>query len=105
VGITWSGSARPPKHDDGVCDLVDRNFAAERPDALWVADDAAAETLRITENQYKAGTVDYLNVVSAQNASLTAEKAARDITSRALTASVGLLMALGGGWTVDALPH
>jgi NodT family efflux transporter outer membrane factor (OMF) lipoprotein len=80
--------------------ILDKEALAER-----AAADAAAETLRITENQYKAGTVDYLNVVSAQNASLTAEKAERDITSRALTASVGLLMALGGGWTVDALPH
>jgi NodT family efflux transporter outer membrane factor (OMF) lipoprotein len=80
--------------------ILEKEELAER-----AAADAAAETLRITENQYKAGTVDYLNVVSAQNASLNAEKAARDITGRSLTASVGLLMSLGGGWTVDALPQ
>ena len=68
------------------------------------AADAAAETLTIVENQYKAGTVDYLNVVSAQNASLSAERAWRDITNRSLAASVGLLKALGGGWRSDALP-
>ena len=48
--------------------------------------------------------MDYLNVVSAQNASLGAERAWRDITNRSLAASVGLLKALGGGWRSDALP-
>ena len=67
------------------------------------AADAAAESLSVFENQYKAGTVDYLNVVSAQNASLSAERAWRDITSRSLVSSVTLLKALGGGWSVDAL--
>ncbi|MDB6042544.1 MAG: tolC [Gammaproteobacteria bacterium] len=86
-------------------DLTTLKILAKEEIAERAAADAAAETLRITENQYKAGTVDYLNVVSAQNASLTAERAARDITSRALTASVNLLMSLGGGWTVDSLPH
>ncbi|MDB6091098.1 MAG: tolC [Gammaproteobacteria bacterium] len=86
-------------------DLATLKILAKEEIAERAAADAAAETLRITEKQYKAGTVDYLNVVAAQNASLTAERAARDITSRALTASVALLMELGGGWTVAALPH
>ena len=77
---------------------------ADESTAERAAADAAAETLAIVENQYKAGTVDYLNVVSAQNASLGAERAWRDITNRSLAASVGLLKALGGGWRSDALP-
>jgi NodT family efflux transporter outer membrane factor (OMF) lipoprotein len=77
---------------------------AEESTAERAAADAAAETLRIVENQYKAGTVDYLNVVSAQNASLSAERAWRDITNRSLAASVALLKALGGGWSTEALP-
>jgi len=77
---------------------------AEESTAERAAADAAAETLAIAENQYKAGTVDYLNVVSAQNASLSAERAWRDITNRSLAASVALLKALGGGWRSDALP-
>jgi NodT family efflux transporter outer membrane factor (OMF) lipoprotein len=77
---------------------------AEESTAERAAADAAAETLTIVENQYKAGTVDYLNVVSAQNASLSAERAWRDITNRSLAASVALLKALGGGWRSDALP-
>ncbi len=80
--------------------VLARESIAER-----AAADAAAETLAIAQNQYKAGTVDYLNVVSAQNASLGAERAWRDITNRSLAASVGLLKALGGGWSTDTLPY
>ena len=85
--------------------LVSLKVLAQEALAERAAADAAAETLRIIENQYKAGTVDYLNVVSAQNASLSAERAFRDITNRSLTASVGLLKALGGGWNTGALPR
>ena len=84
--------------------LAALKMLAEESTAERAAADAAAETLAIVENQYKAGTVDYLNVVSAQNASLGAERAWRDITNRSLAASVGLLKALGGGWRSDALP-
>jgi NodT family efflux transporter outer membrane factor (OMF) lipoprotein len=66
---------------------------------------AAEQTLSITENQYQAGTVDYLNVVIAQQAALTAERAVRDLANRRLTASVGLLKALGGGWQTTMLTH
>ena len=78
--------------------VLARESVAER-----AAADAAAETLTIAQNQYKAGTVDYLNVVSAQNSSLSAERAWRDITNRSLAASVNLLRALGGGWSADSL--
>ncbi|MBV9697536.1 MAG: efflux transporter outer membrane subunit [Gammaproteobacteria bacterium] len=78
--------------------LVTLRVLGEEIVAERAAADAAAETLAITENQYKAGTVDYLNVVSAQNASLTAERSWLAIQNRALGASVGLIRALGGGW-------
>jgi multidrug efflux system outer membrane protein len=84
--------------------LATLKVLAEESIAERAAADAAAETLVIVENQYKAGTVDYLNVVAAQNASLGAERAWRDITNRSLAASVALLKALGGGWRSDALP-
>ena len=84
--------------------LATLQVLAEESTAERAAADAAAETLAIVENQYKAGTVDYLNVVSAQNAWLGAERAWRDITNRSLAASVALLKALGGGWRSAALP-
>lgn len=65
------------------------------------AEQAAAETLRITQEQYKAGTVSYLNVVIAQNTYLAARRGVLDVQGRQLTASVNLMSALGGGWTRD----
>jgi NodT family efflux transporter outer membrane factor (OMF) lipoprotein len=59
---------------------------------------AAAESATLTNNQYQAGTVSYLNVVIAQATSLSAERSKLDIAGRRLVASVGLLKALGGDW-------
>jgi len=61
---------------------------------------AARENERIANNQYEAGTLSYLNVVTAQAAALTAERAAIDIRVRRLNATVGLITALGGSWDV-----
>ena len=57
---------------------------------------AASETLRVTENQYRAGTVSYLNVVIAQSSSLSADNALINVQSRRLLAHISLLKALGG---------
>lgn len=62
------------------------------------AERAAAETLRIAQAQYKAGTVSYLNVVVAQNTDLTTRLSVLDVQSRQRTAAVNLVSALGGGW-------
>lgn len=59
---------------------------------------SAAESVALANNQYLAGTVSYLNVVSAQAASLAADRSALDIAGRRLIASVSLLKALGGDW-------
>lgn len=61
----------------------------------------AAESLRLTDNQYRAGTVSYLNVVIAQATALGAERSSLDITGRRLLASAALLKALGGDWRVS----
>lgn len=68
--------------------------AAEQQAALRAARQAAELAL----NQYRAGTVSYLNVVSAQTAVLVAERSATDLLGRRLVASVALVKALGGGW-------
>lgn len=60
---------------------------------------SAEESLRLTQNQYKAGTVSYLNVVIVQAAALAAERTSLDISGRRLVASAGLLKALGGDWS------
>ena len=65
---------------------------------------AAQESVTLTTNQYKAGTVNYLNVVTVQATTLTNESTAVNILGRRMTASVLLIKALGGGWSVSALP-
>jgi NodT family efflux transporter outer membrane factor (OMF) lipoprotein len=59
---------------------------------------AAQEALDIANEQYRAGTVDYLQVITAQTTALQAQRTALDILTRRLVASVLLVEALGGGW-------
>lgn len=65
---------------------------------------AAQESLAISTEQYKAGTVDYLTVINTQSIALADERTAVDILTRRLTASVLLIEALGGGWDTSQLP-
>jgi NodT family efflux transporter outer membrane factor (OMF) lipoprotein len=64
---------------------------------------AAAEAARYTENlsleRYKQGAIGYLDVVVAQTASLQAQRSVLDLQTRQLSANVGLIKALGGGWS------
>ncbi len=65
---------------------------------------SARDSLALTTNQYKAGTVNYLNVVTVQTTALNNERTAVDIMSRRLVATVLLVKALGGGWASADLP-
>ena len=62
---------------------------------------AARESVTITNNQYRAGTVTYLSVVVVQAAALINERAELAIVGRRLVASVNLIKALGGGWEME----
>jgi NodT family efflux transporter outer membrane factor (OMF) lipoprotein len=68
-----------------------------------VADARKAEEL--TLNQYKAGTVPYSSVLTAQNTTLTNEQTALTVRLSRLGASVSLIEALGGGWNVSQLQN
>ncbi len=59
---------------------------------------AAQQLLTVTMNQYRAGIVSYLNVITAQTTALTNERAAVNIAGRRMAATVLLIKALGGGW-------
>ena len=59
---------------------------------------AAKEAERLTLNQYKAGTVPYSSVITAQTTRLSSEETALSVLSTRLQASVALVEALGGGW-------
>jgi NodT family efflux transporter outer membrane factor (OMF) lipoprotein len=59
---------------------------------------AAREAEALTLNQYKAGTVPYSSVITAQTTRLSAEETALSVLSSRLQGSVALIEALGGGW-------
>jgi len=77
----------------------------------WLADEArhtqvAAEAARKTADMsmalYKDGASSYLDVFTAQNEALVAERATIVLRTLQLKANVSLMLALGGGWTHDA---
>ena len=65
---------------------------------------SAEQALALTINQYKAGTVSYLNVMTSQTAALANQQAALQLQGNCLVASVLLIKALGGGWREQQLP-
>ncbi|WP_419736026.1 efflux transporter outer membrane subunit [Pseudomonas sp. COR18] len=73
---------------------VMENEAVVRQQAL----DSARESLRLTENQYKAGLIAYLDVVTVQTTALSNERSVLSLLQSRLIASVQLIAALGGGW-------
>lgn len=82
---------------------VEDNLAAQRLLTSEVqvqkqASVAAQHSLKIMLNNYTAGTATYIDVTVAQNTAYTAEKTYQDVVGRRMTAAVGLIKALGGGW-------
>jgi len=65
---------------------------------------SAQRALDLSTAQYKAGTTDYLTVITAQSTLLTAQRTQVDLLTSRLTASVQLVVSLGGGWDVALLP-
>ncbi len=51
------------------------------------------------------GASCYLDVVTAQSAALEAERLAIVLHTRQMAADIGLMLALGGGWTVPLEPR
>jgi outer membrane protein TolC len=54
------------------------------------------------EAQDSAGVTTYLEVITAQTAAPTNQINVMDVLTRRMTASVLLIKALGGGWTMIA---
>ncbi|MGH8357601.1 MAG: efflux transporter outer membrane subunit, partial [Pseudomonas sp.] len=53
--------------------------------------------------RYRQGGAAYLDVVTAQVASLQAQRTVLDLQTQQLSANVGLIKALGGGWNMAQL--
>jgi NodT family efflux transporter outer membrane factor (OMF) lipoprotein len=65
---------------------------------------AAKQAVDITLNEYRAGTVPFTTVVTAQATLLGDQVSALTIRQNRFTASVALIQALGGGWATTELP-
>ena len=60
-------------------------------------------SVQLTLNQYRAGTVAYTSVVTAQAIALGDAQTLLSIRQSRLVASVALIQALGGGWNAAAI--
>ena len=88
---------------------VEDNLAALRilEEQAKVQDQAVAsanQALALTNNQYQAGTVSYLNVMTSQTAALSNRQTAVQLQGDRLNAAVLLVKAMGGGWNEILMP-
>jgi NodT family efflux transporter outer membrane factor (OMF) lipoprotein len=87
---------------------VEDNLAALRllEEEAMAQDEAvksARQSLQVSINQYKAGTISALNIITVQTIALNDEQTAVGIAGQRMTASVLLISALGGGWDTSEL--
>jgi outer membrane protein TolC len=64
---------------------------------------SSREAVRLVINEYKAGTVNYTSVITAQISAYSAEKTALDLNYQRMTSAVLLIKALGGGWNASSI--
>ncbi|CAG9240286.1 RND efflux system, outer membrane lipoprotein, NodT family [Paraburkholderia tropica] len=89
---------------------VEDNLASQRILAQEIvvqqqAVDSALHALAIVTNEYKAGTVDYVNVLTAQSTAFSAQQKLASLAGQRMVSSVGLVKALGGGWDATQMDH
>jgi NodT family efflux transporter outer membrane factor (OMF) lipoprotein len=66
---------------------------------------AAQHSLDLSNQRYKGGATNYLEVLVAESTLLSNQRTSTDLITRQYAASVGLVRALGGGWDATQLPH
>jgi NodT family efflux transporter outer membrane factor (OMF) lipoprotein len=87
--------------EDELASLRILSLQIEQQDA---AVKAAQRNLDIATDRYKLGIDPYLNVITAQTTLFTNQQTDVDLRGLQMTASVGLVEALGGGWNRSQLP-
>jgi NodT family efflux transporter outer membrane factor (OMF) lipoprotein len=87
--------------EDALADLHIDGLQAHATQEAIVASQRAVQ---VALNQYLAGTEAYTTVVTEQEQLLTNEQSAVTVLQERLVASVALIQALGGGWTIGDLP-
>jgi NodT family efflux transporter outer membrane factor (OMF) lipoprotein len=84
--------------------LVQQRLVEQQEKVQEAAVASAREAERLSLNQYRAGTVPYTTVVTAQNTALNAEEALLNIRLTRFNTSATLVTALGGGWRDQDMP-
>jgi NodT family efflux transporter outer membrane factor (OMF) lipoprotein len=88
-----------------VADQISSFQSVERQQREQVQAQAAAESAyELSMQRYKAGLGTYLTVLTAESTVLAQRRLAADLKARALESQVGLMRALGGGYTSTAAP-
>jgi len=84
--------------------LAQQHYFEEQEKIQRDAVDAANEAVRLSLNQYQAGTIAYTTVITAQTTAIGAEQTLINIRLSRFTASATLVTALGGGWQEQDIP-
>lgn len=78
--------------------LVELNTLGEEISAQRDSAQAAMTSAQVTRNQYDAGMIDYLDVATTENSSLSEQQSLLQLQSQQWVSSVALITSLGGGW-------
>lgn len=78
--------------------LVELNTLQGEIAAQQRATDPAQTSARVTRLQYDAGMINYLDVATTENSSLSAQQSLLTLQSTQWVSSVALIAALGGSW-------
>ena len=87
--------------EDNLAALRILSVEIEHQDAAVAS---ARKTLTIAQDRYQLGLDPYLNVLIAQTTLLANRQTAVNLRIQQMTASGGLIEALGGGWNASQLP-
>ena len=82
--------------EDALSDVQQRQQQGE---VQAQSQQAASRALQVAQARYERGVSTYLDVIDAQRNSLGADRAAAQIRTQRLLATVSVARALGGGWT------
>lgn len=85
--------------------LASRQAIARQQAEQTQAAQAAQETYAATQQRYRSGLLNALQVLNAETAVLAQRRQTADLSTRALQNQVALARALGGGFTSTTLPR
>jgi multidrug efflux system outer membrane protein len=86
-------------------ELSSLRWLAKEYEQTTTAATAARKAADLSLTLYRDGASSYLDVVTAQSVALDAERLAIALHTRQLVAEIGLMLALGDGWTAPPEPH